>query len=135
MADSMRAVGAFRGLPVQDPESLVDVELPVPELRPQDVLVRVQAVSVNPADVKRRAALPGGDEPTVLGYDAAGVVEAVGLEVDTLEVGDEVWYAGDFSRQGSDAELQAVDERIVARRPHSLSVAEAAALPLTTITA
>jgi zinc-binding alcohol dehydrogenase family protein len=135
MADSMRAVGAFRGLPIQDPESLVDVELPVPELRPRDVLVRVQGVSVNPVDVKRRAALPPGDQPTVLGYDAAGVVEVVGPEAETLAVGDEVWYAGDFTRQGSDAELQAVDERIVARRPKSLSVAEAAAMPLTTITA
>jgi zinc-binding alcohol dehydrogenase family protein len=131
----VRAIGSFAGLPVDDPDSLVDVDLPIPELGARDVLVRVEAVSVNPADVKRRAGLPASDLPTVLGYDAAGTVEAVGSEVDTLRVGDEVWYAGDITRQGSNADLQAVDERIVARRPDSVSFAEAAALPLTSITA
>jgi NADPH2:quinone reductase len=131
----MRAIGSFDGLPVDDPNSLIDVDLPVPELRARDVLVRVQAVSVNPVDVKRRAGLRASDTPTILGYDAAGTVDAVGTEVSSLQVGDEVWYAGDITRQGSNAELQAVDERIVARRPNSLSFAEAAALPLTSITA
>lgn len=112
--------------------SLRDVVVDVPELRPRDVLVRVQAVSVNPADVKQRAA---AKEPLILGYDGAGVVEAVGPQVNTLAVGDEVWYAGDITRPGSNAEYQAVDERIVARKPSSLSFADAAALPLTTITA
>ncbi|MGY1858103.1 zinc-binding alcohol dehydrogenase family protein [Modestobacter sp. SYSU DS0290] len=132
---TMRAVGALRGLPISDPDSLVDVEVPVPELRPHDVLVRVHAVSVNPVDVKVRAGLEPQAAPRVLGYDAAGVVEAVGAEVGTLGVGDEVWYAGDITRAGSNAELQAVDERIVARKPASLGFPEAAALPLTTLTA
>jgi NADPH2:quinone reductase len=131
----MRAIGSYDGLPISDPQSLVDVELPPPELRPRDVLVRVQAVSVNPVDIKRRASLEHSETPVVLGYDAAGVVGEVGPEVSTLAVGDEVYYAGDITRQGSNAELQAVDERIVAYRPGSLSFAEAAALPLTSITA
>jgi zinc-binding alcohol dehydrogenase family protein len=131
----MRAIGSHDGLPISDPQSLIDVELPTPRLRPRDVLVRVQAVSVNPVDIKRRAALEHSDTPVVLGYDAAGIVEEAGPEVSTLAVGDEVYYAGDVTRQGSNAELQAVDERIVAYRPGSLSFAEAAALPLTSITA
>ncbi len=135
MAETMRAVAAYDGLPASDPDCLVDVELPVPELRRHDVLVRVQAVSVNPVDVKRRAGLQRSDEPTVLGYDAAGVVEAVGPAVTSLGVGDEVFYAGDVSRAGSNAELQVVDERIVAERPGTVSFADAAALPLTSITA
>ena len=131
----MRAIGSYDALPVSDPQSLMDVELPTPELRPHDVLVRVQAVSVNPVDIKRRASLEHSEAPVVLGYDAAGIVEQAGSEVSTLAVGDEVYYAGDITRQGSNAELQAVDERIVAYRPGSLSFAEAAALPLTSITA
>jgi NADPH2:quinone reductase len=131
----MRAIGSYDGLPVSDPQSLVDVELPTPELRPRDVLVRVQAVSVNPVDVKRRSGLGRSETPVVLGYDAAGVIDDVGAEVSTVVVGDEVYYAGDVTRQGANAELQAVDERIVAYRPGSLSFAEAAALPLTSITA
>ena len=131
----MRAIGSYDGLPLSDPQSLLDVELPTPQLRPRDVLVRVQAVSVNPVDIKRRAALEHSDTPVVLGYDAAGIVEEAGPEVSTLAVGDEVYYAGDVTRQGANAELQAVDERIVAYRPGSLSFAEAAALPLTSITA
>ena len=91
MAETMRAIGSFDGLPVSDERCLVDVELPVPQLRSQDVLVRVQAVSVNPVDVKRRASLERYATPMVLGYDAAGVVEAVGPSVTTLGVGDEVF--------------------------------------------
>lgn len=129
----MTAIGAFAADSLD--ESLRDVTVDVPELRARDVLVRVLAVSVNPADWKVRQGLQPSDEPTILGYDAAGVVEAVGREVTTLHVGDEVWYAGDATRPGSNAELQAVDERIVSRKPASLSFADAAALPLTTITA
>lgn len=132
---TMTAVGSYRALPIDDPESLRDLEVDVPQLRPRDVLVRVQAVSVNPVDVKRRNSLADSPSPTILGFDAAGVVEAVGPQVRTLSVGDEVYYAGDITRAGSNAALQAVDERIVARKPSSLSFAEAAALPLTTITA
>ncbi|WP_304119235.1 zinc-binding alcohol dehydrogenase family protein [Mycolicibacterium bacteremicum] len=132
---TMRAVGSFDGLPVDDPKALQNIEIDVPDLRPHDVLVRVEAVSVNPVDIKRRGALQPTAEPVILGHDAAGVIEAVGPAVTTLSVGDEVWYAGDVSRPGTNADLHAVDERIVSRKPSSLSFAEAAALPLTTITA
>ncbi|MDX6227729.1 MAG: hypothetical protein QOI76_1119 [Frankiales bacterium] len=131
----MQAIVSYQGLPVDDERSLVEAEVPVPELRSHDLLVRVAAVSVNPVDVKRRAGLPESASPTVLGYDAAGVVEAVGRDVTGYAVGDEVYYAGDVTRQGSNAEYQAVDERIVGHKPASLSWAEAAAMPLTTITA
>lgn len=130
---TMRAVGAFAGDTID--ESLRDITIEVPELRPRDVLVRVQAVSVNPADYKVQAGVTPAAEPVILGFDATGVVEAVGADVTTLGVGDEVWYAGDINRAGSYAEFQAVDERIVSRKPASLSFADAAALPLTTITA
>ena len=132
---TMAAIGSFNGLPIDDVNSLQDVTITIPDLRPRDVLVRVLAVSVNPADVKVRAGLAASETPRVLGFDATGVVEAVGAEVTSLSVGEEVWYAGDITRPGSNAEFQAVDERIVARKPTSLSFAEAAALPLTTITA
>jgi len=132
---TMHAIGSYQGLPIDDPESLQDVEIPVPELRPRDVLVRVQAVSVNPVDIKVRAGLAPSTQPRILGFDAAGVIEAVGPQVSTLAVGDEVWYAGDITRPGANAELHAVDERIVARKPVTLDFAQAAAMPLTTITA
>jgi NADPH2:quinone reductase len=132
---TVNAVAAFDGLPITDPGSLQDVQVPLPELRPRDVLVRVHAVSVNPVDVKVRASLSKQTTPRILGYDAAGVVEATGTEVQTLSVGDEVYYAGDITRPGSNTELQAVDERIVARKPVTLSLTEAAALPLTAVTA
>ncbi len=130
---TMTAIGAFAADSIE--ESLRDVTIEVPGLRPRDVLVRVQAVSVNPADYKVQAGLTSSSEPVILGFDAAGVVEAVGPDVSTLNVGDEVWYAGDVNRPGSYAQFQAVDERIVSRKPSSLSFADAAALPLTTITA
>lgn len=132
---TMTAVASFAGLPIDHPDALIDVEVEVPELRPHDVLVRVHAVSVNPVDIKRRSSLSPSDTPAILGFDAAGVIEAVGPEVSTLSVGDEVWYAGDVSRPGTNAEFHAVDERIVARKPKSLSFKDSAALPLTTITA
>jgi len=132
----MRATGARRSLPVTDPDCFVDFELPDPEPGPRDLLVRVKAVSVNPVDTKVRAGIKGElDEPRVLGWDAAGVVERVGDEVTLFRPGDEVWYAGDITRPGCDSELHVVDERIVGRKPSSLSWQEAAAMPLTTITA
>jgi NADPH:quinone reductase len=133
MVTTMKAVASYTGLPIENVGSLVDVEVPVPDPRPHDVVVAVQAVSVNPADVKKRAALTQVSSPTVLGYDAAGVVQAIGPEVNTLSAGDEVWYSGDITRQGANAEFHAVDERIVARKPRTLDFAEAAAMPLTTI--
>ncbi|MCL4152370.1 UNVERIFIED_CONTAM: hypothetical protein GTU68_014690, partial [Idotea baltica] len=115
----------------------LDVELPKPTPEGRDILVSVKAVAVNPVDTKVRGG--GGDKvedpARVIGYDASGVVEAVGPDVTLFKSGDEVYYAGDIMRSGSDAEYQLVDERIVGRKPKSLSHAEAAALPLTTITA
>ncbi|HEY9411611.1 MAG TPA: zinc-binding alcohol dehydrogenase family protein [Jiangellaceae bacterium] len=131
----MSAIVSFDGLPIDDPRSLVDDTVDVPQLRPRDVLVRVEAVSVNPVDVKRRAGHTSASGALVLGYDAAGTVVARGPDVTTVAVGDEVYYAGDITRPGTNAEFHAVDERLAARKPASLGFAEAAALPLTAITA
>ncbi|MAT60597.1 MAG: NADPH:quinone reductase [Micrococcales bacterium] len=114
---------------------LSDVVVEVPEPRSRDILVQVEAVSVNPIDTKVRRRMTVADSPRVLGWDAAGVVRALGSDVQSFEIGDRVWYAGALTRPGSNCELQLVDERIVARRPASLNPAEAAALPLTSLTA
>ncbi|WP_346055959.1 zinc-binding alcohol dehydrogenase family protein [Amycolatopsis dongchuanensis] len=135
MSTRTSAVGSFRSLPVDDPDALVDVEIEVGEPGPHDLLVEVRAVSVNPVDVKVRAGFGSADEPKVLGFDAAGVVRAVGTEVRAFAPGDEVYYAGSINRTGSNAGLQLVDSRIAGHKPASLDFAEAAALPLTTITA
>ncbi|GAB7049763.1 zinc-binding alcohol dehydrogenase family protein [Catenuloplanes indicus JCM 9534] len=131
----MRAVAYRKSLPAGEPESLVDVQLPVPVARGHDLLVRVHAVSVNPVDTKVRRGGDPKDGLRVLGFDASGVVEAVGPDVTRFAVGDEVYYAGSIGRSGSDAELHLVDERVTGPKPATLSHAEAAALPLTTITA
>ncbi|MFC3126013.1 zinc-binding alcohol dehydrogenase family protein [Pseudoroseomonas globiformis] len=132
----MKAIGFDAPLPIDDERSLQDIELPIPELRPYDILVKVAAISVNPADVKVRAsATPPAGTHRILGYDAAGTVEAVGSAVTGFAVGDEVFYAGSIDRPGTYAEYHAVDARIAARKPASLSFAEAAALPLTSLTA
>lgn len=132
----MKAVALTHYLPIDDPQSLIDVELPTPQIGPQDLLVRVQAVSVNPVDTKIRAPKPQVEsQPRVLGFDAAGTVEAVGNEVSGFKIGDEVYYAGDITRAGSNAQYQTVDARLVAHRPRRLDLAAAAALPLTAITA
>jgi NADPH2:quinone reductase len=132
----MKAVALTRSLPIDDPDSLVDVVLPDPG-PPQghDLLVRVHAVSVNPVDTKQRAAAGNVAQPRVLGWDAAGTVEAIGPEADLFKPGDTVYYAGDISRPGSNCELQLVDERIVGSKPRSMDFAQAAAIPLTAITA
>lgn len=132
----MKAIGYYAPGPINRPDSLVEAELPDPVATGRDLLVRVEAVSVNPVDTKQRAAAPTLDGALrVLGYDAAGTVEAVGPEVTLFRPGDKVFYAGSIRRQGSNAELQLVDERIVGPAPASLSAAEAAALPLTALTA
>jgi zinc-binding alcohol dehydrogenase family protein len=132
----MKAVGLYKYLPIDHPESLLDVEVPKPEARGRDLLVRVRAVSVNPVDTKVRAPKDKVEtEPKILGWDAAGTVEAVGEEVSLFQPGDEVYYAGSITRPGCDAEYHLVDERIAAHKPQRLSFAEAAAMPLTTITA
>lgn len=107
----------------------------VPPLGPRDLLVEVRAVSVNPVDTKVRGSGASPSEPQVLGYDAAGVVRAVGPDVNLFAVGDSVYYAGALDRPGTNTQLHVVDERIVGPKPESLTFAEAAALPLTTITA
>ncbi|MDR5698595.1 zinc-binding alcohol dehydrogenase family protein [Agromyces aerolatus] len=135
LPSTMTAVAATGSVPLDDERALVDVELPLPELRPRDVLVAVAAVSVNPVDLKMRARRAADDPQLVLGYDAAGTVVAVGSEVALFAAGDEVYYAGVNTRQGTNAEFHAVDERLVGRKPANLSMAEAAAMPLTTITA
>ncbi|CAN7221452.1 zinc-binding alcohol dehydrogenase family protein [Variovorax paradoxus] len=132
----MKAIGYYQPLPIDNPESLQDIELPAPVAGPRDLLVRVKAISVNPVDTKvRRNMAPEAGQPKVLGWDAAGTVEAVGAGVKNFKVGDRVYYAGSIVRPGANAELHAVDERIAALAPTSLDDAQAAALPLTTITA
>jgi zinc-binding alcohol dehydrogenase family protein len=132
----MKAVALTHYLPISDPQSLFDIELPKPVPQTHDLLVRVEAVSVNPVDTKVRAPKPQVEAaPRVLGWDAAGIVETVGPSVTRFKPGDEVYYAGDITRPGSNAEFQLVDERIVGHKPHTLTFAEAAALPLTTLTA
>ncbi len=132
----MKAVAYRQSLPISDDQSLIDVTLPDPQPGPRDLRVRVQAISVNPVDtkVRKRAAPPAG-EAKVLGWDAAGIVDTVGAEVTGFKAGDRVWYAGDVTRPGTNAELHCVDERIVSRMPESLSFVQAAALPLTAVTA
>ena len=133
----MKAVAFRENLPVEREDCLMDVELARPDARGRDLLVRIEAVAVNPVDTKVRRfhAPPADGSWRVPGWDAAGVVEAVGEQVTRFRPGDRVWYAGDLTRQGSNAEFQAVDERLVGRMPSSLGFAEAAALPLTAITA
>ena len=140
---AMRAVGLRRHLPIHDAEALLDLELPPPQLRPQDLLLRVEAVGVNPVDTKLRAGKGPDDQrwhepPLVLGFDCCGVVEALGAETAAAgvwQVGDRVMAAGDVTRQGCNAELVALDQRLCGRAPDSLNPAETAALPLTGLTA
>ena len=132
----MRAVGYKHSLPIDQAESLIDLDIDKPAPQGRDLLVAVKAISVNPVDTKvRKRADPKGGEPKVLGYDATGVVAAVGPDVTLFKPGDEVWYAGSIIRPGTNAEFHLVDERIVGRKPKSLGFAAAAALPLTSITA
>lgn len=132
----MKAIGYHQSLPIDDPASLQDLTLPDPVPGPRDLLVRVAAVSVNPVDTKvRRNSQPEAGQAKVLGWDAAGTVAAVGAEVQGFAVGDRVYYAGSILRPGANSELHLVDARIAARAPASLDDAQAAALPLTTITA
>ena len=132
----MKAVALKAYLPLDHPQSLLDVELENPVPQDHDLLIAVSAISVNPVDTKVRAPKDKHeDQPRVLGWDAVGVVEAIGPAVSLFKPGDRVYYAGDITRPGSNSEYQLVDERIVGRAPASLSNAEAAALPLTAITA
>jgi zinc-binding alcohol dehydrogenase family protein len=132
----MRAVGLYQHLPIEKPDSLLDLDLPKPQPGGHDLLVRVEAVSVNPVDTKVRApGKPARTSPLVLGWDAAGVVDAIGPTVSLFTPGDKVFYAGDITRAGSNSEYHLVDERIAGHRPRSLSAEAAAAFPLVSITA
>jgi NADPH2:quinone reductase len=132
----MKAIGYKSPGPVTAPDALVDIELPAPVATGHDILVQVKAVSVNPVDTKvRRSTSPSDGEWKVLGWDAAGVVIAVGPDVTLFQPGDEVFYAGSLIRPGTNAEFHLVDEHIVGKKPASLDWAEAAALPLTSLTA
>jgi zinc-binding alcohol dehydrogenase family protein len=132
----MKAVGYRVAGPITAPDSLVDLELPTPVPGPRDLRVSVRAISVNPADVQIRARVspPNGDV-RILGFDASGIVDAVGSEVTLFKPGDEVFYAGAMNRPGTNSELHLVDERVVGHKPKTLNFSEAAAMPLTSITA
>jgi NADPH2:quinone reductase len=134
----MKIVSFYKSLPISDPNSLIDVTAEQPRPGARDLLVEVQAISVNPVDTKIRSgggpARPDGQLP-ILGWDAAGVVKETGTEVTLFDVGDEVYYAGSVDRAGSYGQFQCVDERIIGHKPKTIGFAEAAALPLTTITA
>ena len=132
----MKAVGYSRSLAVSDPNAFAAVDLPMPEPGPRDLRVAVRAVSVNPVDTKIRMRVnPEGKDTKIIGWDAAGTVDAVGSAVTGFKPGDEVYYSGALDRPGCNSEFHLIDERLVGHKPKSLGFAEAAAMPLTTITA
>jgi NADPH2:quinone reductase len=134
----MKAIGFKQSLPITEKNSFIEFETEKPSATGQDLLIKVLANSVNPVDFKIRESAAKDvllEKPKVIGWDAVGIVEAVGAEVSKFKVGDEVYYAGDLTRSGSNAEYQLVDERIVGFKPKNLSIAEAAAIPLTGLTA
>src|SRR2546430_9606503 len=135
--NAMRAVGYRKSLPIDDPQSLLDIEIDKPAPQGRDLLVQVKAVSVNPVDYKMRgrAQPKDGEPPKILGYDATGVVAAAGPDVTLFKVGDEVWYAGSIIRPGTNSEFHLVDERIVGRKAKAPGFGAATAPPLTPITA
>ncbi|MBT2134493.1 zinc-binding alcohol dehydrogenase family protein [Croceibacterium sp. LX-88] len=131
----MRAIGLFKPLPADNPMSLVELDIPDPKPGPNDLLVRIEAISVNPADYRMRNRKADDGTFTVLGWDATGEVVGMGADVPGFALGDAVYYAGDLSRPGANSELHLVDSAIVARRPVSLSASDAVSLPLTALTA
>ncbi|WP_448205626.1 alcohol dehydrogenase catalytic domain-containing protein [Azospirillum sp. sgz302134] len=136
----MKAIGLYKALPIEDPDSLIERDLPKPTPGDADLLVRVEAISVNPADFRVRRRKADDGTFAVLGWDVAGEVVAVGRAVPSFSgggfsVGDAVYYAGDLTRPGANSEFHAVNAAIVGHRPKSTTVAEAAALPLTALTA
>lgn len=132
----MKAVGYTTAGALDRADSLIDFEIDTPVAEGRDLLVRVQAVSVNPVDYKiRQNRPPEGDAPAILGWDAVGEVVSVGEDATMFKAGDLVWYAGAINRSGTNAEYHLVDERIVGKSPTSITAAEAASLPLTTLTA
>ena len=133
----MRAIGYTQAGPITAPDSLIEFNTPTPQPDPHDLIVEIKGISVNPVDVKVRMRPQMGPEKgqtKIIGYDAAGIVREVGSAVDKFKVGDEVFYAGDITRPGTNSEFHAVDERIVGKKPSSLNFADAAGMPLTSIT-
>ena len=134
----MKAIGFKTSLDISEPDSFIEFETAKPSPGKKDLLVKISAVSVNPVDFKIRQGSAKDtvlETPKIIGWDAVGVLEAIGENVSLFKVGDEVYYAGDLTRQGSNAEYQIIDERIVGRKPKSISIEEAAAIPLTGLTA
>lgn len=134
----MKAIGFKTSLPIENPESFIEFEAVKPIPGPHDLLVKIDAISVNPVDFKIRQSSAKDtvlETPKIIGWDAVGIVQAVGQDVTLFEVGDPVYYAGDITKQGSNAEYQIIDERIVGRKPKALSIEEAAVIPLTALTA
>lgn len=134
----MKAIGFKTSLSIENPESFIEFETVKPVPGPHDLFVKIDAISVNPVDFKIRQSSAKEtvlDTPKIIGWDAVGIVQAVGQDVTLFEVGDPVYYAGDITKQGSNAEYQIIDERIVGRKPKSLSIEESAVIPLTALTA
>lgn len=135
MSEQINAIGFYKGLPIEDSNSLINLKIDRPKANDFDLLIEVKSVSVNPVDTKIRQGHPETSVPTVLGFDAYGTVVELGQKVTNFKVGDHVFYAGTNNRSGSDQALQLVDARIVAHAPQNISVEEAAAMPLTSLTA
>ena len=136
MTNLMNAVGFYHALPLSNPDSFLDLSVPVPEVTGHDLLVEVRAISVNPVDTKQRLVEPKVEnQPRILGFDASGIVKKVGPNCTLFAPGDPVFYAGDVTRPGSNSHYQLVDERIVGKKPTQATFAEAAAMPLTSLTA
>lgn len=132
----MKAIGLHKYLPIDNEQSLIDLTIDIPKATGHDIVVKVKAISVNPVDTKVRAPKDNIETTArILGWDASGIVTAIGDKVQHFKVGDEVYYAGDITRAGSNSEYHCVDETIVGKKPNSLNFASAAAMPLTTITA
>jgi NADPH2:quinone reductase len=134
----MKAIGFRKSLPITEPDSFIEFETAMPEVLGRDLLVKIKAISVNPVDFKIRQNSAKDTvltEPKIIGWDAVGIVEKVGEQVTLFSPGDEVYYAGDLTRSGSNTEYQLIDERIVGKKPTTLSDVEAAAMPLTALTA
>ena len=131
----MRAIGIYKHTSAEQADSFVEEQVDKPKAAGGDVLVQVKAVSVNPVDTKQRKLKEDDGKFRILGFDAAGIIAEVGEEVEGFQPGDEVYYAGSVSRQGSNSEYQLVDHKVIAKKPANLSFPEAAALPLTALTA
>lgn len=131
----MKAVGFYKNLPIEDKESLLDITIEKPVAKGKDILVKVEAIGVNPADYYGRLHAPVDGTAKITGFDASGIVEAVGSDVELFKSGDKVYYSGDATKPGCNSEYHLVDERIVGFKPETLDYPEAAGIPLTGLAA